>query len=328
MEPIRPDDDELRAERPIGSAEPKKTAERKPGSSGSKASAGGKAEPPAGGAPSGGRKGGNGGGGRGSSALLWVLLVVVAAAAGAGWYTQEQRVQALESQLEEADYWARQSKLALARFEGELSETGENLQERGESLEDKIAAQEKRLDTADSEIRKLWAVANERNKKRLDEHQERLAALDSGLAENDKAIGAVEASVEQARQSLSSDIAALKNQTETSVAALQDANRQATEQLTRLSQQLADVDQVIENRIRRFEQEQKLGISGLEGRVAALERETDQLAGDSRVQALSNELANLKRTVDSIDASRSQLTSRLVRLSEEVNQLRTQVSGQ
>ena len=322
MEPIRPDDDELRAERPIGSAEPKKPADRKP-----KASSAGGAEPPRE-KPAARQKSGNGGGRRGSSAMLWVLLVVVAAAAGAGWYTQEQRVQALESQLEEADYWARQSKLALARFEGELSETGENLQERGESLENKIAAQEKRLDTADSEIRKLWAVANERNKKRLDEHQERLAALESGLAENDKAIGAVEASVEQARQSLSADIVALKNQTETSVAALQDANRQATEQLTRLSQQLADVDQVIENRIRRFEQEQKLGISGLEGRVAALERETDQLAGDSRVQALSNELANLKRTVDSIDASRSQLTSRLVRLSEEVNQLRTQVSGQ
>lgn len=322
MEPIRPDDDELRAERPIGSAEPKKPADRKP-----KASSAGGAEPPRE-KPAARQKGGNGGGRQGSSAMLWVLLIVVAAAAGAGWYTQEQRVQALESQLEEADYWARQSKLALARFEGELSETGENLQERGESLEDKIAAQEKRLDTADSEIRKLWAVANERNKKRLDEHQERLAALESGLAENDKAIGAVEASVEQARQSLSADIAALKNQTETSVAALQDANRQATEQLTRLSQQLADVDQVIENRIRRFEQEQKLGISGLEGRVAALERETDQLAGDGKVQALNKELATLKRTVESIDASRSQLTSRLVRLSEEVNQLRTQVSGQ
>lgn len=322
MEPIRPDDDELRAERPIGSAEPKKAADNKP-----KPSAGGKAEPPGSARPSGGANGGNGGG-RGSSALLWLLVIVVAAAAGAGWYSQEQRVQALEGQLEEADYWARQSKLALARFEGELSETGETLQERGESLEDQLAAQAKRLDTADSEIRKLWVIANERNKKRLDEHQERLSALESGLAENDKAIASVEASVEQARSALASDIAALKNQTETSVAALEDANRQATEQLTRLSQQLADVDQVVESRIRRFEQEQKLGISGLEGRVAALERETDALAGDGQLQALRNELSSLKRTVDAIDASRSQLTSRLVRLSEEVNQLRTQVSGQ
>ncbi|WP_372997041.1 hypothetical protein [Marinobacter sp.] len=326
MEPIRPDDDELRAERPIGSAEPKKPAERRPGSS-----SGGKAEPSRPAKPPRDGKGGNGGSGgkgRGSSAMLWVLLIVVAGAAGAGWYSQEQRVQALEGQLEEADYWARQSKLALARFEGELSETGENLQERGASLEDQLAAQKERLDTADSEIRKLWAIANERNKKRLDDHQERIAAVESGLAEDEKAIGALEGSVEKVRTSLSADIASLKEQTETSVTALEDANRQATDQLTRLSQQLADVDQVIESRIKRFEQEQKLGISGMEGRISALERETDELAGDGRVQAIRNELASLKKTVESIDSSRSQLTSRLVRLSEEVNQLRSQVSGQ
>jgi|3_EtaG_2_1085321.scaffolds.fasta_scaffold00481_20 peptidoglycan hydrolase CwlO-like protein len=326
MEPIRPDDDELRAERPIGSAETKKPAERK-----SRPASGGKGEPLTPTKPPKGGKGGNGGSGgngRGSSPMLWVLLIVLAVAAGAGWYSQEQRVQALEGQLEEADYWARQSKLALARFEGELSETGENLQERGASLEDQLAANKKRLDTADSEIRKLWAIANERNKKRLDEQQERIAALESGLAEGKKSIGALETSAEKVRSSLSADIAALKQQTETSITALQDANRQATDQLTKLSQQLADVDQVIESRIRRFEQEQKLGISGMEGRISALERETDELAGDGRVQALRNDVASLKRTVESIDASRSQLTSRLVRLSEEVNQLRSQVSGQ
>ncbi|MDY6840528.1 MAG: hypothetical protein SV429_03330 [Pseudomonadota bacterium] len=313
MEPIRPDDDELRAERPIGSAEPKKPAERK-----SRPSSGGKGEPsvPAQ-APKGdkGGNGGSGGNGRGSSAMLWVLLIVLAIAAGVGWYSQEKRVQALEGQLEEADYWARQSKLALARFEGDLSETGENLQERGASLEDQLTAQEKRLDTADSEIRKLWAIANERNKKRLDEQQERIVALESGLAEGKQAVGALAASVEKVRSSLAADIVALKQQTETSITALQDANRKATDRLARLSQQLADVDQVIESRIRRFEQEQKLGISGMEGRISALERNTDELAG-------------LKRTVESIDASRSQLTSRLVRLSEEVNRLRSQVSGQ
>lgn len=326
MEPIRPGDDELRAERPIGSAEPKAAAEKKP-----RPSSAGKGEPPRHEGPASGGKsgqGGNGGDGRGSVVMLWLLVIAVAVAAGAGWYSQSQRVQALESQLEEADYWTRQSKLALARFEGDLSETGETLQERGASLADQMAAQEKRLDTADSEIRKLWAIANERNKKRLDEHQERIATVESGLAESKKAVDALEASAEKIRASLSSDIAAVKQQTETSITALQDANRQATDQLTRLSQQLADVDQVIESRIRRFEREQKLGASGMEGRIAALERETEALSGGDRVQALRNELANLKRTVESIDASRSQLTSRLVRLSEEVNQLRTQVSRQ
>src|SRR5690606_16239443 len=123
MEPIRPDDDELRAEAPFGGAEP-----RKPEASKEKPAVK-KENPPK--APKeakqpGGRGGHNGGG----SLMVWVLLILVAAMAGAGWYVQEQRIQALEGQLEEADYWARQSKLALARFEGELSETGESLQER------------------------------------------------------------------------------------------------------------------------------------------------------------------------------------------------------
>lgn len=306
MEPIRPDEDELRAERPTGSAEPAKAAARAPGKEKGRAG------------------GGNGRGG----AVLWLLVIAVAVAAAVGWYSQHRQIQALESQLEEADYWARQSKLALARFQGELSETGENLQERGASLSDQLAEQKQLLETANSEIRKLWAIANERNKQRLDQHQERIAAVEAGLAEDDKALAALEASVEKARSTLSTDLEALKGQTETSISALQAANSEATGQLTRLTQKMAEVDQVVESRIRRFEQEQKLGIDGLESRVSALEKETDSLAGDGRLRALQGELASLKQTVESIDASRSQLTSRLIRLSEEVNQLRSRVSGQ
>lgn len=51
------------------------------------------------------------------------------------------------------------------------------------------------------------------------------------------------------------------------------------------------------------------------------------MAGGGDVQALRDQLADLKRTVDAVDSSRSQLTSRLVRLSEEVNQLRSEVSA-
>jgi chromosome segregation ATPase len=314
MESIRPDDDELRAEPPIGGAEP-----RKPDGQKSK-SASNRQKPPK-------PEKTSGGGGPGGGLLMWLVLVVVAAGAGAGWYVQNERIEALEGQLEEADYWARQSKLALARFEGELSETGESLQERGASLEEKIAANDKRLDSADSEIRKLWVIANERNKKRLDEHQQRLADVDDQLAQANKAVADLSASLEQARTGLSADVAQVRQRLDDSVASLERANQEATQQLTRLSQQIGDVDQVIESRIRRFEQEQKLGISGMEGQVAALEQKMGSMAGDDEVRALRNQLSELKKTVDAVDASRSQLTSRLVRLSEEVNQLRSQVSG-
>ena len=320
MEPIRPDDDELRAERPFGAAEQKAPAQRKPKSSAE--AAGGKPKPPK---PAKG-SGNSNGGGRSGLAVLWLLVIAVAVASVAGWYSQNQRIQVLESQLEEADYWARQSKLALARFEGDLSETGESLQERGASLTDQIESQKKQLNEANSEIRKLWVIANERNKKRLDDHQERVAAAEAGIAESKKALADVSSAVEKVRTSLGADLASLTKQTETSVAALEDANRQATEQLTALSKQLADVDQVVERRVRRFEQEQKLGISGIEGRLSALEKKLAGLSGNAGDQALKNELAAVKKNVQAIDSSRAQLTSRLVRLSEEVNQLRSQLS--
>ncbi|MGP9834288.1 hypothetical protein [Marinobacter sp. NSM] len=317
MEPIRPDDDELRAEPPIGGAEP-----RKPDGQKSK-SASNRQKPPKPPKP----EKTSGGGSPGGGLLMWLVLVVVAAGAGAGWYVQNERIEALEGQLEEADYWARQSKLALARFEGELSETGESLQERGASLEEKIAANDKRLDSADSEIRKLWVIANERNKKRLDEHQQRLADVDDQLAQVNKAASDLTASLEQARTGLSADVAQVRQRLDDSLVSLERANQEATQQLTRLSQQIGDVDQVVENRIGRFEQEQKLGISGMGGQIAALEQKVESMAGDGEVRALRNQLSELKKTVDAVDASRSQLTSRLVRLSEEVNQLRSQVSG-
>ncbi|MDO6443668.1 hypothetical protein [Marinobacter sp. 2_MG-2023] len=325
MEPIRPDDDELRAERPFGAAEKKAPAQKKPKSSAE--ASGGKVKPPKPAQKSAGNSNG-GGSGRSGLAVLWLLVIAVAVASIAGWYSQNQRIQMLEGQLEEADYWARQSKLALARFEGDLSQTGENLQEHGASLAEQLDAQKKQLDVADSEIRKLWAIANERNKKRLDEHQDRIAAAEGGLTETKKAVADVESTVEQVRTSLGADVAALTKQTETSVAALEDSSRQASEQLTSLSKQLADVDQVVERRVRRFEQEQKLGIDGMEGRLAALERKLADLSGNDGNQALRTELAALQKNVQAIDSSRAQLTSRLVRLSEEVNQLRSQVSGQ
>ncbi len=313
MEPIRPDDDELIADEPFGAAEPRETApgKQKPVKADKpKQKAEKPPKPPR--PPKQDKAGGSG--------LVWLLLLVVAAGAGAGWYFQEQRIQALEGQLEEADYWARQSNLALARFEGELSETGESLQERGASLEEQLAANKKQIDAADSEIRKLWAIANERNKKRLDAHQERLASIDGKLVEAEKAIAGVGEQVEQVRAGLASDVDAV----ETRVAELAQAGEALQGELAEVTAQVAGVDELVDGRIRRFQQEQKLTLDGIESRIASLEKAADSSAGDAKVRALRNELAQLKKTVEAIDASRSQLTSRLVRLSEEVNQLRAQ----
>jgi chromosome segregation ATPase len=260
---------------------------------------------------------------------MWdIALLVVAGAAGAGWYQQEQRIQMLEGQLEEADYWARQSKLALARFEGELSETGENLQEKGQSIEDRLDTQGERLDTADSEIRKLWGVANDRNRKRLDDHEAQLETLRTDIDEGKKAREALTASVEKLETEVASRLDEVESDLEKQITAVRETGQENASRLTKLDESLAGVDQMVERQLVRFEREQKLTIDGLESRIAALEEETGNLSSNGQLAAVRSELAELERTVASIDSSRAQLTSRLVRLSEEVNDLRSRMAGQ
>lgn len=322
MEPIRPDDDELRAESRIRSGAPRKPeSAEKPKKTAAKGAGGGKGREPGAKAP---KSNGGGGNGRGGQAGMWVALVVLAVVAGGGWFSQAKQIEALEGQLEDAEYWARQSKLALARFEGDLSETGENLEEKGQSIEQTLTDQEERLDTADSEIRKLWAIANERNKKRLDEHATRLDSLTGDVEDEVSAREQLAASVDELESSLSGEVASLRKELGQQIVSLKESTEQADKRLTELNSALDGVDQVVDRRIQRFEREQKLGIDGLEGRIGALEKDVGELANGSDVKAVRSELGTLKRTVESIDSSRSQLTSRLVRLSEQVDELRSE----
>ncbi|MDP4548682.1 hypothetical protein [Marinobacter sp. MDS2] len=316
MEPIRPDDDELRADEPFGGAERREPEKPRV-----------KQEKPAK-SPKSPKSVNDSGRVGGGTALVWVLLVLVAAAAGVGWYLQEQRIQALEGQLQDADYWARQSNLALARFEGELSETGESLEERGARLEQQIAGHEKRLETADSEIRKLWVIANEKNKQRLNEQQQKIVALEKQLAGAGKAVTDLGAQLEKVRSGIAGDVAQLAERMKGAIASLEQADQATEKQLAAVEQKIDGVEPLVERRIKRFEQEQKLSMDGLEARIATLEKKAGTQADGRDVRALKTQISELKQAVASIDASRAQLTSRLVRLSEEVNQIRSRAGGQ
>ena len=296
MEPTRPDNDELRAERPdspIGSAK------------------------------------------AGGTGVLWLLVIVLACVAGGGWYMQGQRVQALENQVEEADSWVRQSKLALARFEGTLSETGENLQQAGVSLDEQLASQETRLDNADSEIRKLWVIANERNKQRLKQQAAAISELETALGKHRNDLVRVQTAVASAETALSdvvkrqqserAELAVQVNTVQASASSLKTELAAANQRADALTK---SIDERIATSIRRFEQEQKLSTSSIESRIAALAEEVTGTVSVSRLQAVQREIAGLKETVEVIDSSRSQMTSRLVRLSQEVNDVQAKLAGQ
>jgi chromosome segregation ATPase len=266
---------------------------------------------------------------------LWLLVIVLACVAGGGWYIQGQRLQALENQVEEADSWVRQSKLALARFEGTLSETGENLQQAGVSLDEQLASQETRLDNADSEIRKLWVIANERNKQRLKQQAAAISELETALGKHRNDLTRVQTAVASAetalgdavkrQQSERAELAVQVNTVQASASSLKTELAAANQRADALTK---STDERIATSIRRFEQEQKLSTSSIESRIAALAEEMTGTASVNRLQAVQREIAGLKETVEVIDSSRSQMTSRLVRLSQEVNDVQAKLAGQ
>lgn len=317
MDSIRPDDDELRADAPIA-GDSRKTGQGKAGAR-RPAGSGGRGAPPP--------PAGSGKSGKGSAGPVWVLLLLlILVGAGAGWFgwQMQQQVQAMEEQLEEADYWARQSKLALARFEGDLSETGENLEETDSSMDQRLDSLDSKLAEANDEIRKLWVLSNERNRPRIAELAEQQEGLSSQL-------DTLSASLESTGQAVT-ELQASTESLDSGLAQARQDGQQNSERLQSLAgdlegvqEHLGAMDEQVAQRLQRFQQEQSLTLDGLESRIQAME------GGDGRVEELSRQLAatrsrlnEAEQTLKSVDASRSQLTSRLVRLQDQVDQLRAQ----
>lgn len=317
MEPIRPDDDELRAERrpasraPTGQPKAKKAGPDGPGQGGAK----GKGRRP----PGGGSRHG----------LVYVLLVLVAVVGLGAWYQQQQRISAMAQEMEETGDWMRQSKLALARFEGDLSETGETIDNRGSTLEQRLEAQKEQIAAANSEIRKLWVIAYEKNRPLLEEHTrlletqgKQLKAVQETQKKQSTELTALAGSVSDQSRKLA-DVAKATAGYESELEQLESRDAELAGRADGLAESLDSVKQDVERRLQRFVQEQKLASGGLEGRVGALERELQDLeAAQRQLSQAEQRLNRVEGAIEAIDSARAQLTSRLVRLSEQVDQLR------
>jgi chromosome segregation ATPase len=98
-----------------------------------------------------------------------VLAIMVTGLAGAGWFiaNQQQTLLAEQSRLDEANS-------RLAYLEERLSATDSAMSQGGQDTKQQINLWE-------SEIRKLWAVANERNKEWIQENQSQLKTVSSTL---------------------------------------------------------------------------------------------------------------------------------------------------
>ncbi|WP_165856700.1 hypothetical protein [Marinobacter sp. JSM 1782161] len=297
MEPIRPERDEVRAGKP----QKQERKEKKTPSSNS--------------TPEIAVTRANGKGGM--APLLLILLILAIAAGGWGWYSQKQQIDQLSERLQEADYWARQSKLALARFEGQLSETGENLEQKDSTLDDL----RKEVKTANSEIRKLWAVANERNKEAINANKAALAYLEETTSNLKNDLGEQVKSMQGNVDELASTAEARAE----TVAGLQSRLDDLQPRLTEVEKTAEGMSDTVTRRLERFGREQDLARQELVARVDSLENGSGNMDSlENQLSATQQRLSEIENAIDAIDAARAQLNSRLIRLDEAVTSLRRQ----
>lgn len=257
----------------------------------------------AGGSGKGGRPGGAGGGsGHPGMRPLWMLLVLVVVCAGAGgWlaWEQAQRIATLESRLATVKSDVRTNQMELGVVDEEREETGQAVSEQ--------------LEVLDDEMRKLWVVAHQTNRPRIEKLEEQTGTLESRVAELvsgqesqsgrlDELAGSIDGlpDAEELQASVEEQVQGVRDDLDSRIQSLQQGRRLALEEL-------------------------RARLDGLEGSVAELE---EKVSGSGEVSALKEQLAELESVVDSIDSSRAQLTQRFVRLQERVDRLaESQSSG-
>lgn len=222
--------------------------------------------------------------------VLFLMLILAAFA----WYSwqQQQEIEQLSTRLGDASGFIDQSKLLIARLEGRLSETGEVLAETGTTAEKKLAF-------LDSEMRKLWGVANDRNKKWIEENQAAIGSLDSKLSAVSADAKAFKRDLLQVSSGLS-DISATVKSFDSRMGSL-------ASELTVLRAGYEELS------------------AGIEQKVIAQGKAVETFKKDTK--SYLERLAKLDLSIESINASRRQLNERVVELDKKINEIQLKLSS-
>jgi len=214
--------------------------------------------------------------------LLIMILIVVSGFLVWSYMDQRSRIDGLQAELKGASDFIGRSKLLMARFEGELNVTGAEIEQSGSAVQQKLIF-------LDGEMRKLWGVSNDRNKKDIQKNAKSLTSIIEEIklirGQQEKAVELDKAS-QKAMSNLSSQVGIFHKK---------------TGKLDGRISMLAN-----EAVITRDEQEE------------ALKGMTQELA---RFKSLLKQLDENKKALASIDASRLQLNERVVSLERKLNKL-------
>lgn len=219
------------------------------------------------------RTGASSAGGSKSLGVNLILAMLVAGVVIAGWFiaNQHQLLTAEKRALDAAED-------RIAQLEERLRMTDETMIEGGKDTEKQIGFWE-------SEIRKLWAVSNDRNKKWIEDNR-------AGIAELKKSLAGIEASNRDLGSAVGRHDAAFKQQ------------QAIIDQLTSMEisiQQLANTQRSIVDKVNAASQNVASLNAGLANRVR--ENEEAVTAIDAYRVQVNTRLSNIERRLDSLGAS-------------------------
>ncbi|MEX2319952.1 MAG: hypothetical protein WD668_01275 [Saccharospirillum sp.] len=246
---------------------------------------------------------------RGGSAptLLWVLvLVLFAVSAGLGLmaYSQQQSLALFDERLQLADD-------RIVSVQRSMTATDESVVMNETAINNQFRAIKAETDMQMSEIRKLWAVANERNREWIETNQQNIAQIQSG----------VQAQIEARQQAVASLTSRLNEQAATTGAQSESLSALQTE-LNQTSAAFAELQASLEN----------LNPASLEERLLSLTLTQESLLVEQGTvtmnqQLLQEEVTELNDVLRSIDAGRLEANRRMVAVSERVDALEDRLSA-
>jgi len=234
--------------------------------------------------------------------LVMVILVVAVSVLG---YFGFEMYQSQQATFEKAQAQIVQLEGLLKEAEQGAAESGEELQGNVSSLESVLKQKDKQLD---SEIAKLWDLANKKNKPLLEKQAKELAALKKSLAAQEKAVKSLKSQVASQKKQISAQkkqlagISTLKKELSAELA-------KAAKLTSRVETEMRTSSQLVQEQVDELAAAQRK----LKDRVAKVEaKSTAELARKVNIN---------EQAIRAFDGTRRQLNQDLLQVRQKLNNM-------
>ena len=239
------------------------------------------------------------GGGGGSSALTGLLFLMVLGLGGfSGWMflQMEQFKQSLTVKESE--------------FDTKVSSLGSQLSEKDQAAADDVSNIQKTLKTHQSEIKKLWGVSYDTNKKAINKNK-------TSIDELSKKVGTQNSTVNQSIKKTNQNVSSLEKKLATAEKKISTTEKSA---IDKASKAVDTKLNALKTSVTNSNQELDIQIKTALDEIALLQSKDNASALDQRIQ--TNEQA-----IKAIDATRVKLNRDMQRLQTQLNQYKQLVES-